>query len=74
MTIGIQCPDNKEQLGAELLEYIKKDNGSINCDKILDIDFDDEQQANAEWPKRAETVCRPLIFKVCKWLAANVNT
>ncbi len=69
MVIGIMDKENKSKTGAELLEFVKSKYGYINCDKILDINFDDEDQVTREKSAKSRTICLPMIKDICLWLA-----
>ena len=69
MFIGIMERGVCDTVGRELIEFVKGRYGSINCDKILDIDFSDQKQVDAEKGIKKKSICMPLVKDVCGWLA-----
>ena len=73
MAIGIMKKDKPHELGQEMLAHVKDKFGSWNCDDILDIDFDDEQQVNREKDPKRISICTPLLKDLCVWLAERLK-
>ena len=68
MFIGVMEKGNCDIIGQELIEYVKMKYGNINCEKILDIDFSNQQQVEAEKGIKKNNICMPVINDVCGWL------
>jgi hypothetical protein len=68
MFIGLMEKGNSDVIGRELIDFTKAKYGNINCEKILDIDFGNQQQVDAEKGIKKSTICMPLIKDVCDWL------
>ncbi len=69
MTIGIREKNDPAAVARELLDFVREKYGSIVCDEILSIDFDDpEQVAREKEPKRL-TICYRLLKDICAWIA-----
>lgn len=65
--------ETSARLGAELIEYVKQKFGCDICDKILDIDFNDEEQVKMEKADKYESICQPVMRDVCKWVIGRVE-
>ncbi|MCK5129757.1 MAG: C_GCAxxG_C_C family protein [Clostridiales bacterium] len=68
MFIGIKDKENSALVGRELINFAQKKYGDINCDKILDIDFSNEEQVASEKLIKKKTICTPMIKDICSWL------
>lgn len=70
MFIGLKEKDKikSNAAGQKLLDFIKDKYDNINCDKILDIDFNNKEQATKEKEQKKQTICLPLIKDICSWL------
>lgn len=71
MFIGLKEKDNKkvaENIGKELLLFVEDKYSNRCCDKILDIDFNNEKQVAEEKGPKLETICVPLIKDICSWI------
>jgi C_GCAxxG_C_C family probable redox protein len=81
MFLGLKFPVGDEALGQEtsarlgagLIEYVKREFGDDICDKMLDIDFDDEEQVKREKADKYESICQPLMKNVCGWVINEVE-
>lgn len=68
MFIGIKEDGDKTAAGRELLEFVEGKYGSLNCNKILDIDFNNEEQVKKEKGEKLKSICNPLVKDICSWL------
>jgi C_GCAxxG_C_C family probable redox protein len=73
MVIGLMEKGNSGAIGKELIAFIKENYGDINCDKILDIDFNDKVQVQEEKDIKKKSICLPMINDVCDWLAERYS-
>jgi C_GCAxxG_C_C family probable redox protein len=79
--LGLKLPVGDEKLGqetsarlgAELIEHVKQKFGCDICDKILDIDFNDEEQVKMEKADKYESICQPVMRDVCEWVISKVE-
>ena len=69
MVVGLMENGDIYGAGQELIEYVNRKRGNINCDGILDIDFNDKEQVAREKAEKKDSICTPLIENVCAWLA-----
>lgn len=68
MFIGLKEDKNKSEAGKKLIKFVEDKYGFINCNEILDIDFDDKEQVLKEKEPKGKTICLPLINDICEWL------
>ena len=47
--------------------------GTINCREITGIDLKDEIQVKEKKEQVHESICRPLVAKVCGWVNEIIN-
>ena len=79
--LGVRFPSGKEELGketsarlgAELIEYVKREFKDDVCDQILDIDFGDEEQVRREKADKYKSICQPVMKAVCGWVIREVD-
>lgn len=69
MVIGLLEKEDKSAVGQELLKYVEENFNSCICDKILDIDFTNEEQVAAEKEPKRQSICSPMLVSICEWLA-----
>lgn len=67
------CRETSARLGAEMIEYVKSEFGCDICDRMLDIDFDDEEQVKREKAEKYARICQPVIKNVCGWVIREVE-
>jgi C_GCAxxG_C_C family probable redox protein len=67
--IGLVEKENKSAAGQALLKYVEENFRSCICDKILDIDFTNEEQVAAEKEPKRQSICLPMLISICEWLA-----
>ena len=73
MVIGIKVDSKPGDVGQEMLDFITKGYGSFVCDKILDIDFDNEDQVAREKDPKRLSICTPMLKDICVWLAERLD-
>ncbi len=56
-----------------LLEKFLEKHGTINCRDITGIDLKDEKQVTEKKEEIHETICRPLVAEVCRWVAEIIE-
>ncbi len=69
MVVGLMEKGDKSEAGRELIGFVKDKYKDINCDCILDIDFNDKVQVQEEKEIKSQSICAPLLKDVCIWLA-----
>jgi hypothetical protein len=71
MVVGLKekCDVDINIAGQAFLDFVEEKYGSIYCNKILDIDFDNQGQVDREKDKKGVSICTPLIIDICEWLA-----
>ena len=72
MAIGLKEKKDPAAIARELLDFVSDKYGSIVCDEILDIDFDDEEQVAREKEPKRNTICYPLLKDICVWVAERL--
>ena len=81
MFLGLKLPMGNEPLGQEtsarlgagLIEYVKNEFGGDICDRMLGIDFDDEEQVAREKADKYESICQPVMKSVCGWVINELD-
>lgn len=74
--IGLKEADNKKEayvVGKEFLDFIDKKYKDRCCDKILGIDFSDEESKAIDDVSYLQAICKPLVIDVCEWLIARYD-
>ncbi len=59
--------------GQHLIAFVEEKYGHRCCEKILDIDFSDDEQVAREKKAKGKTICTPLIKDICSWLAERYD-
>ncbi len=73
MIIGLMEKGDKAEAGREFIAFVESKYKSINCDRILDIDFNDNVQVLEEMKIKKQSICLPLIKDICLWLAEKYS-
>ncbi len=56
-----------------LLNKFVDEFGTINCKDITDLDLKDKEQVDNEKEYVHQNICRPLVGKVCSWVAEIIE-
>jgi hypothetical protein len=73
LAIGVMKDEGAADLGQEMLVYAKEKYKSWDCDSILNIDFDNENQVQQEQIPKRSSICKPLIKDLCVWLVLRLS-
>ncbi|MBN1685654.1 MAG: C_GCAxxG_C_C family protein [Spirochaetales bacterium] len=73
MAIGIKEKKDPAAVARELIAFIKEKYGSIICNEILSIDFDNAKQVAREKEPKRNTICYPLLKDICGWIAERLG-
>ena len=76
MLIGLKygrtSPDQERKVANDqadlLLKKFMAEYGTINCRELTGIDLKDPTQVKEKKQQVHETVCRPLVANVCRWV------
>mgnify|MGYP000857309128 CR=1 FL=1 len=72
LKFGRTSPDQERKAandrGDLLIKKFLSEYGTINCREITGIDLKDETQVKEKKDQVHETICRPLVAKVCGWV------
>lgn len=72
MVIGLKEEEKKiKEAGQALLGFVEEKYGNINCNEILNIDFDNQDQVTKEKASKGKSICTPLVKDICLWLASR---
>ncbi|NLW55794.1 MAG: C_GCAxxG_C_C family protein [Firmicutes bacterium] len=77
LKFGRTSPDQERKPANDRADLLLKkfiaDYGTINCREIIGLDLKDEAQVKAKKEDVHETICRPLVAKVCTWVTEIIN-
>lgn len=73
MFLGLRVQDGSDTLGAELIHHVRGEFGDLHCDRILAIDFTDDEQVGREKAPKYESICQPLMRDICAWIIERVD-
>jgi C_GCAxxG_C_C family probable redox protein len=71
MFVGLKESGDREtssNVGKELIAFVEEKYGHRCCDRILDIDFNNEEQVAKEKSVKSKSICIPLMKDICHWL------
>lgn len=74
---GRTSPDQERKVANDradlLLDKFIAEYGTINCRELTGLDLKDENQVKAKKEQVHETVCRPLVANVCRWVTEIIS-
>lgn len=73
MFLGLHVQKGSDGIGAELIDHVRRRFGDLHCDRILSIDFTDEDQVTKEKAPKYESICKPMMRDICAWIIERVD-
>jgi len=73
MFLGLHVQSGSDDIGAELTDHVRRQFGDLHCDRILSIDFSDEDQVAREKAPKYASICQPMMRSICAWIIERVD-